>query len=155
MWCAEAFAILTFVGLPAAQKPGGEGIISVAQTFLQLVLLSVIMVGQNVQAEAGDVRSQDTYDGTVEILDRLDLHTQGGINDLADGIDALEAKIAGSAPPQSAGKLPTSSPPTACGPSSHRSLIPAENIRNALTLSSGFPGPSITATWTKVRSSTR
>ena len=41
MWCAYAFAILAFVGLPAALKPGGEGIISwIAQTFLQLVLLS-------------------------------------------------------------------------------------------------------------------
>jgi hypothetical protein len=82
--------------LPAALKPGGEGIISwIAQTFLQLVLLSVIMVGQNVQAEAGDVRSQHTYEDTVQILDRLDIHTQGGIKDLADRIDELEAKIGG------------------------------------------------------------
>ncbi len=94
MWCAYAFAILALIGLPAALKPGGEGIISwIAQTFLQLVLLSVIMVGQNVQAEAGDVRSQRTYDDTVQILDRLDIHTQGGIKDLADRIDELEAKI--------------------------------------------------------------
>ncbi len=96
MWCAYAFAILALIGLPAALKPGGEGIISwIAQTFLQLVLLSVIMVGQNVQAEAGDVRSQHTYDDTVQILDRLDIHTQGGIKDLADRIDELEAKIGG------------------------------------------------------------
>jgi uncharacterized membrane protein len=96
MWCAYAFAILALFGLPAALNPGGEGIISwIAQTFLQLVLLSVIMVGQNVQAEAGDVRSQHTYDDVVEIFDRLDIHTQGGIKDLADRIDGLEAKIAG------------------------------------------------------------
>ena len=94
MWCAYAFAILAFIGLPAALKPGGEGIISwIAQTFLQLVLLLFIMVRQNVQAEAGDVGSQHTYDDTVEILDRLDIHTQGGIKDLADRIDQLEAKI--------------------------------------------------------------
>ncbi len=50
MWCAYAFAVLAVFGLPAALKPGGEGIIAwIAQTFLQLVLLSVIMVGQNVQ----------------------------------------------------------------------------------------------------------
>jgi hypothetical protein len=96
MWCAYAFAIIAIIGLPAALKPGGEGIISwIAQTFLQLVLLSVIMVGQNVQAEAGDVRSQRTYDDTVQILDRLDIHTQGGIKDLADRIDQLETKIGG------------------------------------------------------------
>jgi hypothetical protein len=95
MWCAYAFAILALIGLPAALRPGGEGIISwIAQTFLQLVLLSVIMVGQNVQGEASDARSQHTYDDTVLILDRLDIHTQGGIKDLADRIDELEAKIA-------------------------------------------------------------
>ena len=82
MWCAYVFAIIAFIGLPAALKPGGEGIISwIAQTFLQLVLLSVIMVGQNVQAQAGDIRSQHTYDDSVEILDRLDVHTAGGIKD--------------------------------------------------------------------------
>jgi hypothetical protein len=94
MWCAYVFAIIAFIGLPAALRPGGEGIIAwIAQTFLQLVLLSVIMVGQNVQAEAGDIRSKNTYDDTVEILDRLDVHTVGGIKDLEDRIDALEAKI--------------------------------------------------------------
>jgi hypothetical protein len=96
MWCAYAFAIIAFIGLPAALRPGGEGIISwIAQTFLQLVLLSVIMVGQNVQAETGDLRAQHTYDDTVEILDRLDVHTTGGIRDIADRIAALDAKISG------------------------------------------------------------
>jgi hypothetical protein len=99
MWCAYAFAIIAFIGLPAALRPGGEGIISwIAQTFLQLVLLSVIMVGQNVQAEAGDLRAQHTYDDSVEILDRLNVHTAGGIKDLADRIDALAAKIHGPGP---------------------------------------------------------
>lgn len=94
MWCAYVFAIIAFIGLPAALKPGGEGIISwIAQTFLQLVLLSVIMVGQNVLSEASDVRSQHTYDDSVLILDRLDVHTAGGIKDLADRIEGLEAKI--------------------------------------------------------------
>ena len=94
MWCAYVFAIIALIGLPAALRPGGEGIIAwIAQTFLQLVLLSVIMVGQNVQSVAGDVRSQRTYDDTVQILDRLDIHTDGGLKDLADRIDGLAAKI--------------------------------------------------------------
>jgi cobalamin biosynthesis protein CobD/CbiB len=94
MWCAYVFAIIAFLGLPAALKPGGEGIIAwIAQTFLQLVLLSVIMVGQNVQSIASDLRSQHTYDDAVIILDRLDVHTTGGIKDLADRIDRLEASL--------------------------------------------------------------
>ena len=96
MWCAYVFAVIALLGLGPALKPGGEGIIAwIAQTFLQLVLLSVIMVGQNVQSEASDLRSEHTYDDTVQILDRLDIHTQGGLKDLADRIDGLEAKISG------------------------------------------------------------
>jgi hypothetical protein len=94
MWCAYVFAILAFIGLPAALKPGGEGIIAwIAQTFLQLVLLSVIMVGQNVQSDASDARAQRTYDDTVAILDRLDVHTAGGIKDLADRLDNIASLL--------------------------------------------------------------
>ncbi len=94
MWCAYVFAAIALIGLPPALRPGGEGIIAwIAQTFLQLVLLSVIMVGQNVQSVASDVRSQHTYDDTLEILDRLDIHTAGGLKDVADRIDQLEALV--------------------------------------------------------------
>jgi hypothetical protein len=94
MWCAYVFAVIALIGLRPALKPGGEGIIAwIAQTFLQLVLLSVIMVGQNVQSVASDVRSEHTYDDAVLILDRLDIHTEGGLKDLADRIDGLEAAM--------------------------------------------------------------
>jgi hypothetical protein len=94
MWCAYVFAIIALIGLRPALQPGGEGIIAwIAQTFLQLVLLSVIMVGQNVQSVAGDLRSQHTYDDAVEILDRLDVNTAGGIKDIADRLDHLERII--------------------------------------------------------------
>ena len=53
------------------------------------------MVGQNVQSVASDVRSEHTYEDTVQILDRLDVRTEGGLKDLADQIDALTAKIGG------------------------------------------------------------
>ena len=96
MWCAYVFAGIALLGLGPALKPGGEGLIAwIAQTFLQLVLLSVIMVGQNVQSQASDVRSQHTYDDTLLILDRLDIHTEGGLKDLADRIDTLEGTISG------------------------------------------------------------
>ncbi|MGD0391311.1 MAG: hypothetical protein ABSC41_01580 [Acidimicrobiales bacterium] len=94
MWCAYVFGVIALLGLRPALRPGGEGIVAwVAQTFLQLVLLSVIMVGQNVQSQASDLRSQHTYDDAVEILDRLDIHTKGGLKDLADRLDELESKI--------------------------------------------------------------
>jgi hypothetical protein len=47
-----------------------------AQTFLQLVLLSIILVGQNVQAAASDKRALDTYIDTEAILHEVaQLHT--------------------------------------------------------------------------------
>jgi hypothetical protein len=90
MWCAYLFAVIALVGLGPALKPGGEGIIAwIAQTFLQLVLLSVIMVGQNVQSLASDARSANTFKDAEKILDRLDVHTQGGLKTILDRLDEL------------------------------------------------------------------
>jgi hypothetical protein len=62
MWCAYAFALFDLISLPDAIRGGAAAIVSwVAQTFLQLVLLSVIMVGQNVQAAAADKRAEATF----------------------------------------------------------------------------------------------
>lgn len=69
MWCAYAFAALDLVSLPDAIRGGTATLISwIAQTFLQLVLLSIIMVGQNVQADAADKRSEATYKDTEALL---------------------------------------------------------------------------------------
>ena len=90
MWCAYLFAVIALLGLGPALKPGGEGIVAwIAQTFLQLVLLSVIMVGQNVQSLASDARSANTYKDAEMILDRLDVHTQGGIRAVLDRLDEI------------------------------------------------------------------
>ena len=95
MWCAYLFTLLALAGLPSALHPGGEGIVAwIAQTFLQLVLLSVIMVGQNVQSLASDARSESTFKDAEVILDRLDIHTEGGIKSLLDRIDALAGQQA-------------------------------------------------------------
>jgi hypothetical protein len=62
MWCAYAFACLALVSLPAAMKAGTAPLIAwVAQTFLQLVLLSIIMVGQKVAAAKSDRQLEQTY----------------------------------------------------------------------------------------------
>jgi predicted permease len=62
MQCAYAFAAIAFIGLPVALEPGGEGNIAwIAQTFLQLVLLSIIIVGQNIAAASSDTRSENTF----------------------------------------------------------------------------------------------
>jgi hypothetical protein len=96
MACAYVFAAIALAGLPAALKPGGEGIVAwIAQTFLQLVLLSIIMVGQSVQAVASDARANKEFADTEVVMDRLDEHTAGGIRTVLERIDALEEKLAG------------------------------------------------------------
>lgn len=69
MWCAYAFAALSLFALPQAIKGGTLPIIQwVSQTFLQLVLLSIIMVGQQVIGAASDERAVHTYDDAEAIL---------------------------------------------------------------------------------------
>ena len=90
MWCAYAFALFDLISLPAAIHAGTSAIASwVAQTFLQLVLLSVIMVGQNVQAAAADKRAEATYHDASATLHEV-AHLQGHLA----AQDALLTRIA-------------------------------------------------------------
>jgi hypothetical protein len=69
MWCAYIFAAIALISLPAAIHGGTAALISwIAQTFLQLVLLSVIMVGQKVAAAASDKQALQTYKDTEALL---------------------------------------------------------------------------------------
>jgi hypothetical protein len=69
MWCAYAFGALALIGLPSAIKHGAMTTVQwVSQTFLQLVLLSVIMVGQQVIGRASDERALNTYNDAEAVL---------------------------------------------------------------------------------------
>ncbi len=85
MACAYVFALIALVSLPAILIEAGalhksdvpgfftkSGLILIvawiAQTFLQLVLLSIIIVGQNIAATASDKRAEDTYKDAESIL---------------------------------------------------------------------------------------
>jgi hypothetical protein len=82
MWCAYAFAILALISLPSAIQGGTATLIAwIAQTFLQLVLLSVIMVGQKVSAAASDKQALQTYQDAESLLKiQDDLHRLITIN---------------------------------------------------------------------------
>jgi hypothetical protein len=92
MWCAYAFAALALVSLPAAILSGNPVILVswVSQTFLQLVLLSIIIVGQNVLAAASDKRAEATYEDADAVL-----HTALQIQDHLAAQDAEIEKILG------------------------------------------------------------
>ena len=98
MWCAYLFAAFDLLSLPAAIRGGIQSIVSwVAQTFLQLVLLSIIMVGQDVQAKAADKRSEQTYSDAEAILHEcLELQRHLGVQD--DALKKMIAQLAKSTP---------------------------------------------------------
>jgi hypothetical protein len=95
MACGYLFAVIALVSLPAAIASGQVIVIVawIAQTFLQLVLLSVIMVGQRVQAAASDARAAREFQDTETILDRVDARTAGGIGDVIAEVQALAAQL--------------------------------------------------------------
>jgi hypothetical protein len=69
MWAAYAFALLTLISLPAAIATGSAIIIVawIAQTFLQLVLLPIIIVGQNVIQATNDARAEADHETLIAI----------------------------------------------------------------------------------------
>ena len=69
MACAYVFAAIALISLPAAIEDGTSALISwITQTFLQLVLLSVILVGQKMAAQASDKRAMQTFKDTEALL---------------------------------------------------------------------------------------
>lgn len=73
MWCAYLFAVIALISLPDAVKAGTSALIAwIAQTFLQLVLLSIIMVGQKVAAEKSDRQLDQTYKDAEALLQMND-----------------------------------------------------------------------------------
>ena len=70
MICAYVFTGIALISLPSSLKSKNLIIIVswVAQTFLQLVLLSIIIVGQNIQSAASDKRAEDTYKDAEAVL---------------------------------------------------------------------------------------
>lgn len=98
MICAYLFTMLALISLPSALKTGDLIIIIawIAQTFLQLVLLPIIIVGQNVQAAAADKRAEDTYKDAEAVLHtavEIQKHLQAQDAALQVLADKLGAKL--------------------------------------------------------------
>ena len=72
MWMAYLFAALALISFPAAIASRDVIVIVawIAQTFLQLVLLPIIIVGQNVIQAANDARAEADHE-TLTAVHRL------------------------------------------------------------------------------------
>jgi DNA integrity scanning protein DisA with diadenylate cyclase activity len=100
MWCAYIFAILALLVLPDAIHGGLLTLIQwVSQTFIQLVMLSVIMVGQNILGQASDKRAEMTYkdaEATFHEAQQIQAHLKEqdeAINAILDRLEKKEAKL--------------------------------------------------------------
>jgi hypothetical protein len=108
MTCFWMFCVIALLGLPAALVEahviaptigliGAAGFVIVvqwvAQSFLQLVLLPSLMVGQNLQNLAADARSAKTFEDVEKIIDLLGYHAQG-VQAVADAVAELKNEIA-------------------------------------------------------------
>jgi hypothetical protein len=108
MSCFWLFCVLALMALPAALVEahivsptigliGEAGFVIVvewaAQSFIQLVLLPALMVGQNLQNVAADARSAKTFEDVERIIDLLDAHTKGGVADILAAIADLKGEV--------------------------------------------------------------
>jgi uncharacterized membrane protein len=77
MYCAYAFALLTLTSLPSNLDSVAHFVQWVSTSFLQLVLLSVILVGQEIQSRQSEALLRETHDAVFEEL-KLLRHTMEG-----------------------------------------------------------------------------
>ncbi len=110
MWCAYIFTCIALVSLPSTIKQHSATtlVLWLSSEFIQLVLLPIIIVGQNIQSRAADARATKTFEDVEDArrkiehaIDLLDVNTKGGLHDaVAMIIDAIDAKVApgGAAP---------------------------------------------------------
>jgi hypothetical protein len=72
MWIAYLFAAIALISLPAAIQSGNVIVIVawIAQTFFQLVLLPIIIVGQNVIQATNDARAEADHE-TLKAVHKL------------------------------------------------------------------------------------
>ena len=135
MTSAYLFCVLAFLSLPAVLSGLGGPFTGVfpsfmvkaslialiawiAQTFLQLVLLPIIIVGQNVQAEASDKRAEATYQDADAVLHEA-LQIQAHLEAQDAAIERILSMVGGGrgapATTPTTDAPPSPSPPTAPG----------------------------------------
>ncbi len=98
MWAAYLFTILALFALPSAIHQGTYYVIVwLSSSFLQLVLLPIIIVGQNIQAAAADKRSEDTYKDAEAVLkeaEEIQKHLEAQDEAITSIVTRLESLVA-------------------------------------------------------------
>jgi hypothetical protein len=116
MVCAYVFAAVALISLPNNIHRTQDFILWLSSSFLQLVLLPIIIVGQNIQARASDKRAEATYHDADAILHEA-LQIQQHLEAQDQAIERILASVAtmgtgpGTAPSPSPGAPPSGNPP--------------------------------------------
>jgi len=93
MWAAYLFTILALFALPSAIHQGTYYVIVwLSSSFLQLVLLPIIIVGQNIQSAAADKRAEDTYKDAEAVLSEAE-EIQKHLLNQDEAIDGIIARL--------------------------------------------------------------
>lgn len=100
MWCAYVFALLALAVLPQAINGGLLTLVQwLSQTFIQLVMLSVIMVGQRILGRTADRRAEMTYkdaEATFHEAQQIQAHLKlqdDAINTVLERLARVEAGL--------------------------------------------------------------
>jgi hypothetical protein len=88
MYCAYVFTLVALVALPAAIQQGSVTVLVnwLSSNFLQLVLLPIIIVGQNVISAAQDARAEADHDTLTALhqMSKQQLKILEGQNEILD-----------------------------------------------------------------------
>ena len=88
MYCAYVFTLIALVALPAAIEQGSPTVLVnwLSSNFLQLVLLPIIIVGQNVISAAQDARAEADHETltALHMMSRQQLQILEGQNEILD-----------------------------------------------------------------------
>ncbi len=73
MWCAYVFVLIALISLPAVLASNNLDVFItwLTQTFLQLVLISVIIAGQNIQNQKSEARMEKMLEHITQDNDRI------------------------------------------------------------------------------------
>jgi hypothetical protein len=93
MYCAYLFTIIAFVALPSAIQQGSTTVLInwLSSNFLQLVLLPIIIVGQNVISAAQDARAEADH-VTLTALHQMNVQQLQILKSQDDILELLKRK---------------------------------------------------------------
>src|SRR5579863_5165327 len=97
MWAAYLFALIALISLPDNWHSTQNLILWISSSFLQLVLLPIIIVGQNIQAKAADKRAEATYQDAEAVLQestQIQAHLAAQDLAISNILDRLEVLMA-------------------------------------------------------------